>query len=220
MMIDRAGLVGADGATHHGIFDVSYLLPLPNVTICSPMDEEELMGAVDFAYRWDKGPIAVRYPRGDARKDRGEHMMWEIGKGRVLRGGSDICVISSGEIGLEVERAIEMLDDEEKKYVSHYDLRFIKPLDIELLNDAFCKHRVIISIEESLLCGGVGSQIALWGMENGHSDVKVERMGIKDFFPQCGTISQLRMDCGIDVHSIIDRIRVYISYICNENKLN
>ncbi|MBQ5815691.1 MAG: hypothetical protein IIW30_06935, partial [Flavobacteriales bacterium] len=68
--------------------------------------------------------------------------------------------------------------------------------------------------------GGVGSQIALWGMENGHSDVKVERMGIKDFFPQCGTISQLRMDCGIDVHSIIDRIRVYISYICNENKLN
>ncbi|MBR4403014.1 MAG: 1-deoxy-D-xylulose-5-phosphate synthase [Flavobacteriales bacterium] len=220
MMIDRAGLVGADGATHHGIFDVSYLLPLPNVTICSPMDEEELMGAVDFAYRWDKGPIAVRYPRGDARKDRGEHMMWEIGKGRVLRGGSDICVISSGEIGLEVERAIEMLDDEEKKYVSHYDLRFIKPLDIELLSDAFCKHRVIISIEESLLCGGVGSQIALWGMENGHSDVKVERMGIKDFFPQCGTISQLRMDCGIDVHSIIDRIRVYISYICNENKLN
>ncbi|MBQ1968472.1 MAG: 1-deoxy-D-xylulose-5-phosphate synthase [Flavobacteriales bacterium] len=220
MMIDRAGLVGADGATHHGIFDVSYLLPLPNVTICSPMDEEELMGAVDFAYRWDKGPIAVRYPRGDARKDRGEHMMWEIGKGRVLRGGSDICVISSGEIGLEVERAIEMLDDEEKKYVSHYDLRFIKPMDIELLTRAFCEHRFIITVEENTLCGGVGSQIALWGMENGHSDVKVERMGIKDFFPQCGTISQLRMDCGIDVHSIIDRIRVYISYICNENKLN
>ena len=217
MMIDRAGLVGADGATHHGIFDVSYLLPLPNVTICSPMDARELSMAVDFAYHWDKGPIAVRYPRGNARYEQHTHPVWEEGKGRVLREGSDICVISSGEIGLEVERAIDMMSDQEKRLISHYDLRFIKPMDIELLNRAFCEHSVIITVEENILCGGVGSQIALWGMENGHNDVKIERMGIKDFFPECGSISQLKEDCGIDVHSIINRIRVSISYICSIN---
>ncbi|MBO4961841.1 MAG: 1-deoxy-D-xylulose-5-phosphate synthase [Flavobacteriales bacterium] len=220
IMIDRAGLVGADGATHHGIFDIAYLLPLPNVTICSPMDAHELTMAVDYAYRWDKSPIAVRYPRGMARNSNYPHSIWKEGKGRILRQGSDICIISAGEIGLEVERAIDTLNDEEKSFISHYDLRFIKPIDTELLNNAFCKHRVIITIEEGILCGGVGSMIAMWGLENGHSDVKVERMGIKDFFPQWGSIEQLREDCGIDIHSITGRIRASILYICNMNKIN
>src|SRR5690606_35864771 len=157
---DRAGLVGADGPTHHGAYDIAYMRCIPNMTVASPMNEEELRNLMYTAQLEDMGPFAIRYPRGN-----GVMVDWkrpfkklEIGKGRKLVDGEDVAILSLGHIGNEVSKAIMTLNAE-GIYPAHYDLRYAKPLDEALLHEVFTKFQKVITVEDGCLPGGIGSAV-------------------------------------------------------------
>ena len=207
--LDRAGLVGEDGPTHHGVFDIAALRPVPNVTLCSPMDECELRRMMYTAQLPGKGTVVIRYPRGKGvRRDDWQCPLEEIavGKGRCLREGDDVAVLSYGPIGGDVERAIDELHDEGRDIsVAHYDMRFCKPLDEQLLADIAAKFGRIITIEDGQRAGGFGSAVLEWMADNADG-VKVERMGLPDRFVEHGSVQQLRHIAGIDREAIKNTI--------------
>ena len=206
---DRAGLVGEDGATHHGVFDIAALRPVPNITLCSPMDECELRRMMYTAQLPEKGTVVIRYPRGrGVRRDDWECPLEEIaiGKGRCIRQGDNVAVLSYGPIGNDVEQAIEQLGKEGCCLsIAHYDMRFCKPLDEDLLQEIAAKFKNIITIEDAQRTGGFGSAVLEWMSDNDKA-VKVVRMGIPDCFIEHGTVAELRHIAGIDIEAIKNTI--------------
>jgi 1-deoxy-D-xylulose-5-phosphate synthase len=201
--LDRAGLVGEDGPTHHGAFDLAYLRSIPNLTIASPMNEHELRKLMYTAQLPDQGPFAIRYPRG-----RGVLVDWEcpleevqVGKGRKLKEGKDIAVLTLGPIGNEAIKAIASAETKSGKTIAHYDLRFLKPLDEEMLDEIGQNYPFIVTIEDGVLKGGMGSAILEYMADHGYTPV-VRRIGIPDTFVQHGTPQELYHICGMDATSI------------------
>ncbi|MBU1370239.1 MAG: 1-deoxy-D-xylulose-5-phosphate synthase [Bacteroidetes bacterium] len=209
--VDRAGLVGEDGATHHGVFDLAYLRCIPNLVIAAPMDEKELRHLMFTAAANRKGPFVIRYPRGKttAMDWKVEPEVVPIGKGRKLSSGSSIAVLSIGHPGNFVKEALEKLAAE-NIVVSHYDLRFLKPLDEILLKDAFEHHEQIITVEDGVRNGGMGSAVMEWAHENGFGN-PVVRLGVPDAFISHGRPEELQYICGFDSNGIVKHIRKLLS---------
>ena len=205
--LDRAGLVGEDGPTHHGIFDMAYLRPIPNLTISSPMDEHELRRLMYTAQLPDKGPFVIRYPRG-----RGSLVDWRcpleeipIGKGRKLKEGTDLAVISIGPIGKLAMKAIERAEKEKGLSIAHYDLRFVKPLDEELLHEVGQNFKKVVTIEDGIIQGGMSSAVLeFMAGHNYHPDFR--RIGVPDKFIEHGSIPELFHLCGMDEEGIYKTI--------------
>jgi len=207
LCLDRAGLVGEDGPTHHGAFDMAALRIIPNLTIASPMDEQELRKLMYTAQLPDRGPFIIRYPRGS-----GSVVDWRcpfeeipIGKGRKLRDGSDVAVITIGPIGVQAAAAIDACSDATTNTIAHYDLRFLKPLDEEMLHEIGRKFQRIVTIEDGVRNGGMGSAVMEWMEDHGYHPV-VKRLGLPDHFVEHGTIAQLQAIVGLDKESIINAI--------------
>lgn len=208
MCLDRAGLAGEDGATHHGIFDIAYMRIIPNLTIAAPMDEHELRKLMYTAQQPDMGPFVIRYPRG-----RGMLTDWKcefeaipVGKGRLLKEGKDMAVITLGPIGYKAQKAIERIESETNLSIAHYDLRFVKPLDKEMLDSIGKNFRKIITIEDGVLSGGAGSAVMEFMSDNGYN-VDIKRLGIKNCFVQHGAVNELYKICGLDEESIYQFIK-------------
>lgn len=207
LCLDRAGLVGEDGATHHGMFDMAYLRPIPNLTIAAPYDEHELRRLMFTAQLPDKGPFAIRYPRG-----RGYLTDWccpleevKVGKGRKLKDGTDLAVITIGTIGHEAAAAIARAEAEKGCSLAHYDLRFLKPLDEAMLHEVGAHFQHVLTIEDGVLMGGMGSAVLEFMADNGYKP-NVKRLGIADAFVQHGSVKELRALCGIDENAIYQAI--------------
>lgn len=206
--LDRAGLVGEDGATHHGAFDIAALRPVPNLTISSPMNEHELRRLMYTAQLPDKGPFVIRYPRG-----RGVLADWhceleevKVGTGRKLHDGKDVAVLSFGPVGNNVEEAIEMMETSTPQLsIAHYDMRFAKPLDTEILKGVAQQFDRIITIEDGAREGGFGSAVLEWLEDNGYRK-NVVRLGLPDHFVEHGTVAELQHIVGIDAEGIIDAV--------------
>ena len=199
--LDRAGLVGEDGATHHGVFDIAYLRCIPNLIIAAPSNEIELRNLLFTAQQGLKNPIAIRYPRGF-----GAMIEWqkpfeeiEIGKGICLKKGTKIAVLSIGTMSSIVEQSFEFTI--KKDETSHYDMRFVKPLDENLLHEIFTNHEKIITIEDGVISGGFGSAILEFASENKYkNDIKI--LGIPDEFIEHGSVHQLQHALGLDPKTI------------------
>lgn len=205
---DRAGLVGEDGPTHHGVFDLAALQPVPNLIISSPMDECELRRLMYTAQLPNHGPFVIRYPRG-----KGTLIDWrcaleavEIGNGRCLTEGEDVAVITLGPLGNDVQQIIKELSSEGNNIsVAHYDLRFLKPLDEQLLHEVGKKFKRIITIEDAVKDGGMGSSITCW-MKDHNYHPTIVRMGVPDSFIEHGTVDELRKIAGYDKAAIKQEI--------------
>ena len=207
LCLDRAGLVGEDGATHHGAFDLAALRPIPNLTICSPMDEHELRRLMYTAQLPDKGPFVIRYPRGGGvLKDwRCPFEEIQVGTGRKLRDGTDVAVLSIGPIGNEVAKAIEKLS------VAHYDMRFLKPIDETILDEVGRRFKRIVTVENGVRNGGLGSAVVEWMNDHGYQP-QVIRLGLPDDrFVEHGTVAELQQLVGLDPESIIRTITHHLS---------
>ena len=202
--LDRGGLVGADGATHHGSFDLAYMRIVPNMTVASPMNESELRNLMYTAQLENKGPFVIRYPRGNATSAEWRTPMEElqVGKGRCLREGKDIAILSIGPVGNKVEIACDKLATENIS-AAHYDMRFVKPLDEALLIDIARKYKKIITIEDGSVKGGFGSAVLEFFSDNNFHPELV-RLGIPDRFIDHGTQSELYAECGFHLEGIIN----------------
>lgn len=205
--LDRAGLVGEDGPTHHGAFDLAYMRSIPNLTIASPLNEHELRRLMYTAQLPDQGPFVIRYPRG-----RGTTVNWEcpleavpVGKGQKQKDGTDIALISLGPIGNTATQAIAAAEARSGRSIAHYDLRFLKPLDEEMLDEIGKKFRKIVTIEDGVLQGGMGSAILEFMADRGYSPA-VQRIGLPDRFVQHGTPQELYHLCGMDAEQIEERL--------------
>lgn len=207
---DRAGIVGADGATHHGVFDVAMLRPVPNLIISSPMDEVELRNLMYTAQLPNKGPFVIRYPRG-----RGSRIDWQqpmteikIGSGRLISDGTKLAILTLGPLGVRVQKIINKLTQQGIK-IAHYDMRFAKPLDTEILDSIFARFRKIITLEDGVVMGGFGTAIMEYAnLKNYEADIKM--LGIPDRFIEHGTIDELHHECGIDEEGIERTIKELI----------
>lgn len=209
LCLDRAGLVGPDGATHHGAFDMAALRPIPNLTIASPMDEHELRRLMYTAQQPDKGTFVIRYPRG-----RGRLIDWkcqleeiEVGTGRRIREGESIAILSIGPIGNIVEEAIE----ETNLNIAHYDIRFLRPLDSKILQEVGEQFKTIVTVEDGAREGGMGSAVLEWMADHGYTP-RIVRLGLSDKFVEHGTVEQLYEACGINK----DAIKKVIHQIADE----
>lgn len=202
---DRAGLVGEDGPTHHGVFDIAALRPVPNLTLCSPMDECELRRMMYTAQLPDMGTVVIRYPRGKGVKRDDWYCELEaipIGKARQISDGSDVAVLSYGPIGNDVQTAISQLAAEGSSLsVAHYDMRFCKPLDTEVLESVSQRFSRIVTVEDGQLAGGFGSAVLEWLSDNGKT-TRVRRIGLPDRFIEHGTVNELRHIACTDIESI------------------
>lgn len=207
MCLDRGGLVGEDGATHHGVFDFAYFRPIPNLHICAPMDEHELRNMMYTAQLDGNGPVVIRYPRGCSVhadwKNEMERMV--VGKGRCLRAGTDVAILTLGPVGNE---AMIIAEEMVKKYVSVavYDMRWLKPIDTDLLDEIANKgYRKIITVEDGVKKGGLGSAVLEYYSETKQTQ-NVEVLGIPDLFVEHGSVGQLKHMCGIDAEAIENAI--------------
>ena len=201
LCLDRAGLVGEDGPTHHGVFDIAALRAVPNLTIASPMDEHELRNLMYTAQLPNKGTFVIRYPRGNGVCPDWRSPFEEItvGTGRCLRAGTDVAVITLGPIGNDVAKLLDEMQG--TKQVAHYDLRFVKPLDENLLQDIGRKFNKIITIEDGVRNGGMGSAVMEWMSDHGFRP-QIVRMGLPDAFIEHGSVAELRQLVGLDADSI------------------
>lgn len=206
LCLDRAGIVGEDGPTHHGAFDLAYLRPIPNLTISSPYDECELRRLMFTAVQPDMGAFVIRYPRG-----KGSLADWrcpletvEVGKGRLMREGSDVAFLTLGPLG----KAMESVVDEAVKQgvsVAHYDMRFLKPIDTDILRQVGEKFRYIVTLEDGCVTGGLGSAVVEYMSEKGYNPT-IKVMGIPDKFVEHGTPEELYRVCGMDKDSVLNAI--------------
>ena len=209
--LDRGGLVGEDGATHHGVYDLAYLRAIPNITICSPMNEEELRNMMYTAQLDGMGPFAIRYPRG-----RGVMPQWKtpfaelpVGKGRMIRDGNDLAIISIGHPGNTALEACNQLAGKNIE-VALFDIRFLKPIDEELLHTIFKKFKKVITLEDGSLIGGLGSAITEFANDNAYHDATIHRLGIPDRFIEQGTLAELHHECGIDMQGIVNAVEQFL----------
>lgn len=201
LCLDRAGLVGEDGPTHHGVFDLAALRPIPNLTIAAPMDEKELRRLMYTAQLPDKGMFVIRYPRG-----RGVNKDWKcpleeikVGTGRKLKDGERVAILTVGPIGNDARKVIQALPQRDD--VAHYDMRFIKPLDDQLLDEIGKKFKKVITIEDGVRNGGFGSAVLEWFNDHGYAP-SVQRMGLPDEFVTHGSVDELRRIVGLDAPHI------------------
>ena len=206
---DRAGLVGEDGPAHHGAFDIASLRPVPNLTICSPMDEWELRRLMFTAQLDGMGPWVIRYPRGCGVKEEWKCPLEKVepGTGRKLKDGDDVAVLTLGPIGNDVAEAIAETEGSGKttKTAAHYDMRFVKPLDEKLLDEIGRKFKVVVTVEDGARNGGFGSAVMEWLQDHGYQTM-VKRIGLPDHFVEHGTIAELREIIGMDNASIVNTI--------------
>ena len=210
LCLDRAGLVGEDGPTHHGVFDLAALRPIPNLTIAAPMDEKELRRLMYTAQLPDKGMFVIRYPRG-----RGVNKDWKcpleeikVGTGRKLKDGDQVAILTVGPIGNDAQKAIEALPQQDK--VAHYDMRFIKPLDGDLLDEIGKKFKKVITIEDGVRNGGFGSAVLEWFNDHGYAP-SVQRMGLPDEFVTHGSVDELMRIVGLDASHIKQNIEAMLA---------
>lgn len=215
LCLDRAGLVGEDGPTHHGAFDMAALRPIPHLTIASPMNEHELRNLMYSAQLPNQGSYVIRYPRGNGVLVDWKNPMEEIktGTGRKLKDGDDIAVITIGPIGNDAAKAIAELEAEGKEQcegkplsIAHYDLRFLKPLDNSLLEEVGKKFKHIVTIEDGVRNGGMGSAVLEWMSDHGYQPT-ITRMGLPDDFVEHGTVNQLREIVHLDNNSIKETLK-------------
>ena len=207
--LDRAGLVGEDGATHHGVFDLAYLRCIPNLIVYSPRDEMALQNILYSAQLGLEHPIAIRYPRG-----RGQNIHWKsqyqkivFGKGQCIKEGTQIAVLSNGTLGNNVTQALDNLKI--PRTIAHYDFPFVKPLDETLLHSIFSKYEMVITIEDGVITGGFGSAILEFAAANNYH-TKIHLLGMPDEFIEQGTILELQQYCKIDVLSIEKMFKEYL----------
>lgn len=201
--VDRAGLVGSDGATHHGAYDLAFFRCIPNMIIASPLNEVELRDLMYTAQLKPKGPFVIRYPRGS-----GVEVDWkqpfselEIGKGRQLKNGSDLAILSIGPIGNQVSKAISILEKEQLS-IAHFDMRFLKPIDKMMLKSIFSKFDKVITVEDASIVGGLGSAVIEYMNDNSYK-ARVVRLGIPDRFVDHGSQEELYKECGYDAEGIV-----------------
>ena len=208
LCLDRGGLVGEDGPTHHGAFDMAALRPIPHLTICSPMDEHELRRMMYTAQLPGMGTVVIRYPRGAA-----EHNDWrckleaiEVGTGRRMHEGHDVAVLTIGPIGNVAAEAVAEVEAEGQLTVSHYDMRYLKPIDGGILDEVGQRFSRVITVEDGVRCGGLGTAVTEW-MADHHYTPEIVRLGLPDEFVEHGTVSELRRIAGIDKATIIQHIK-------------
>ncbi|MBQ3622899.1 MAG: 1-deoxy-D-xylulose-5-phosphate synthase [Bacteroidaceae bacterium] len=206
LCLDRAGIVGEDGPTHHGAFDLACLRPIPNITIASPYDEHELRRLMYTAQQPDMGTFVIRYPRG-----KGSLSDWrcplekiEVGKGRCIKDGDDIALLTLGPIGKKMQRVVEQAS-EQGISVAHYDMRFLKPIDQEILHAIGKKFNKIVTIEDACVTGGLGSAVVEFMAANDYTPT-IRCIGIPDKFVEHGTTDELYKICGMDSDTVLDTI--------------
>jgi 1-deoxy-D-xylulose-5-phosphate synthase len=204
--LDRGGLVGEDGATHHGTFDLAYLRAVPNLIVASPLNEKELRNLMYTAQLENHGPFAIRYPRS-----RGVMPEWktpfekiEIGKGQRICSGRGIAVLTIGHVGNSLIQAMEELA-KKKIFPAHYDMRFLKPIDESILHEVFTGFKKIITVEDGTIVGGLGSAVLEFMSDHDYS-AHIKRLGVPDRFIEQGTIPELQAECGFDKNGIIRAI--------------
>ena len=202
--LDRAGVAGADGPTHHGAYDIAYMRYLPNMIVSAPMNEIELRNLMYTAQQNNNGPFTIRYPRGKGviNNWKKEFDLINIGEGRTICEGDEIAILSIGHIGNYATKAIQKLN-EENIYPSHYDMRFVKPLDEKLLHKILKKHKFILTVEDGCIIGGFGSAILEFINDNYYSNT-VQRLGVPDKIIEHGTQDELYRECNYDDVSIYD----------------
>ena len=217
--LDRAGLVGADGATHHGAYDLAYMRCIPNMTISAPMNEEELRNMMFTSQLENKGPFVIRYPRGKGVMTDWKKPMKEIsvGKGRRLTNGTDLAIISIGHPGNFVQSAISELT-ELGASIAHYDMRFVKPVDEVMLHEIFTKFDKVITVEDGCIMGGFGSAVIEF-MTDQKYKAEITRLGIPDQYIHHGTQKELWSDCGYDARGIVDTVIKTLSLSKQSRKL-
>jgi 1-deoxy-D-xylulose-5-phosphate synthase len=209
--LDRGGLVGEDGATHHGAYDLAYLNCIPNMTVASPMNEEELRDLMYTAQIEGKGPFAIRYPRGRGVMPEWKTPMKEVavGKGKMTRDGSDAAVITIGPVGNVALQACAELEKEGFK-VAHFNMIFLKPLDTDLLHGIFKRFTRIVTVEDGTLIGGLGSTVIEFMVEHGYS-AKIRKLGIPDYYVEQGSLDELHRECGFDKDGIVKALKEMLS---------
>jgi 1-deoxy-D-xylulose-5-phosphate synthase len=208
--LDRGGLVGDDGATHHGVFDLSYMRNIPNMIVSAPMNEEELRNLMFTAQQKNHGPFSIRYPRG-----RGVMVDWKkpfteipVGRGRMLRKGTDLAILSIGHIGNLVAEALDKLEEDHIN-AAHFDMRFVKPLDEKLLHQVFKQFKLVVTVEDGIISGGFGSAVLEFMCDHGYAS-QVKRLGVPDHFIEHGTQQELYHECGYDVEGIMAEVKSLI----------
>ena len=213
LCLDRGGLVGEDGATHHGVFDLAYMRPIPNLVIASPMNEHYLRNLMFTGYKYD-GPFVIRDPRGKGVLVdwKNEMTLMPVGKGRKLSDGTDVAILSIGASGNDVSKAIELVSAEGLS-VAHYDMIYLKPIDEDLLHEVGKNFSKIITVENGVIQGGLGSAVLEFMSDNGYYP-RIKRIGIPDKFIEHGSVPELNKLCGIDVESIAACIRNLVSFEC------
>ena len=216
--LDRGGLVGADGATHHGAYDLAYMRCIPNMVVSAPMNEEELRNLMFTAQLENKGPFSIRYPRGNGVMTEWKTPFKEIkvGTGRKITNGNDLAILSIGHPGNFVQEAIQELK-EERVSVAHYDMRFVKPIDQVMLHEVFTKFKKVITIEDGCLMGGFGSAVVEF-MSDQKYNSEIVRLGIPDEYIHHGTQDELWEDCGFDKKAILKTIKKMLSISLVEKK--
>ncbi|RZL19662.1 MAG: 1-deoxy-D-xylulose-5-phosphate synthase, partial [Pedobacter sp.] len=205
--LDRAGLAGSDGATHHGAYDIAFMRCIPNMTIAAPMNEEELRNLMYTAQLPDMGPVSIRYPRGN-----GVMVNWktpfkalEVGKGRKICDGEDVALLTIGHPGNFAVEAIKELNSE-GIFPAHYDLRYVKPIDATMLHEVCKRYKHIITVEDGCIQGGMGSAVLEFMADNNYHSTVV-RLGIPDLFIEHGEQPELWAECGYDKASIIKEVK-------------
>ena len=208
--LDRGGLVGADGATHHGALDLSFMRSIPNMTVAAPMDELELRNMMFTAQLPNKGPFSIRYPRGKGVTIDWRQPMQEvpIGKGRMLQSGDDVAILTIGHTGNYAKQAIQEMKDQNIS-IAHYDMRFVKPLDEELLHEVGKKFKSIITVEDGTILGGLGSAVMEF-MAAHQYQARIRKLGIPDRFIEHGKPEELQKLCGFDAEGIARAIRAIV----------
>ena len=216
--LDRGGLVGADGATHHGAYDLAYMRCIPNMVVSAPMNEEELRNLMFTAQLENKGPFSIRYPRGNGVMTDWKTPFKEIkvGKGRKVCSGEEIAILSIGHPGNFAQEAIALMN-ESGISIAHYDLRFVKPLDAVLLHEVFTKFKKVITVEDGCLMGGFGSAIIEFMVDQKYNS-EIVRLGIPDEYIHHGTQEELWEDCGFDAKAIVKAVEKMLSIKVVEKK--
>lgn len=212
MCLDRAGLVGSDGATHHGVFDLAYMRCVPNITIAAPRNEHELRNLMFTVQQENYGPFVIRYPRGKGFLIdwKNEMQVTEIGKGECLKKGDRLAVVTLGVMANPALEAIKKVEEELDLRIGLYDMKFLKPMDTALLREIAREYSYLITIEDGVINGGFGSAVLEYFSDNS-IDVKVRRMGIPDRFIEHGTPEELYAEIGLDVAGIEKVIRELIA---------
>lgn len=205
--LDRAGIAGSDGPTHHGAYDLAYFRCIPNMVVSAPMNEEELRNLMYTAQLQNQGPFSIRYPRGNGVMPDWERPFQEIiiGKGRKICDGEDIAILSIGHIGNEAVKACLELN-QEGYFPAHYDMRFAKPIDEQLLHEVFKKYKHIITVEDGCIIGGMGSAVLEFMADHNYT-ANVKRLGIPDRIIEHGEQPELWAECGYDAIAIIETVK-------------